>query len=57
MPQNEYVTVKEISLKYDMSARNVRRLISKLTENCSEATLYKDKNHFAEAVAKTPVKS
>jgi hypothetical protein len=45
MQQNEYVTVKEISLKYDMSARNVRRIISKLTENCSEATLYKDKNH------------
>ena len=45
MQANEYVTVKEISLKYDMSARNVRRIISKLTENCSEATLYKDKNH------------
>lgn len=45
MQQNEYVTVKEISLKYGMSARNVRRIIGKLTENCSEATLYKDKNH------------
>ncbi|WP_298221146.1 hypothetical protein [Flavobacterium sp.] len=45
MQQNEYLTVKEISLKYDMSARNVRRIISNLTENCSEATLYKNKNH------------
>jgi hypothetical protein len=45
MQQNEYSTVKEISLKYDMSARNVRKIISKLTDNCSETTLYKNKNH------------
>jgi hypothetical protein len=45
MQQNEYLTVKEISLKYDMSARNVRKIISKLTDNCSETTLYKNKNH------------
>lgn len=45
MQQNEYKTVKEISTKFDMSTRNVRRIISKLTDNCSEATLYKDKNH------------
>jgi hypothetical protein len=45
MQQNEYLTVKEISLKYDMSARNVRRIINKLTNNCSEATLYKNKKH------------
>ena len=44
MQQNEYLTVKEISIKYDMGARNVRKIISKLTESCSEATLYKNKN-------------
>ena len=42
MQQNEYVTVNEISLKYDMTTRNVRKIISKLTENCSETTLYKN---------------
>lgn len=45
MQQNEYLTVKEISLKYNISARNVRRIISKLTDECSEATLYKNRNH------------
>lgn len=44
MQQNEYLTVKEISIKYEMGARNVRKIISKLTETCSEATLYKNKN-------------
>lgn len=28
-----------------MSARNVRRIISTLTESCSEDTLYQNKNH------------
>lgn len=45
MQQNEYLTVKEISKKYDMSARNIRRIISNLTEDFGEETLYKDKNH------------
>ena len=44
MQQNEYLTTKEISIKYDMTTRNVRKIISKLTESCSEATLYKNKN-------------
>jgi hypothetical protein len=45
MQQNEYLKVKEISIKYNMSARNVRRIISKIAENYSEAMLYKDKNN------------
>lgn len=45
MQQNEYLTVKEISTKYEMSTRNVRRIISKLMGNCSETTLYKNKNN------------
>ena len=44
MHQNEYLTVKEISTKYEMCTRNVRRIISNLTDNCSEAMLYKNKN-------------
>ena len=45
MQQNEYLTVKEISKKYDMSARNIRRIISNLTQDFGEKTLYKDKSH------------
>jgi transcriptional antiterminator len=45
MQQNEYLTVKEISLKYDMSARNVRRIIGKLNEKYSEASLHKNKKN------------
>ena len=45
MQTNEYLSVKEISTKYDMSARNVRRIISKIAENYSEVMLYKDKNN------------
>lgn len=44
MQQNEYFTVKEISSKYEMTTRNVRRIISSLADNCSEAMLYKNKN-------------
>lgn len=44
MHKNEYLTVKDISNKYLMSTRNVRRIISTLENNCSESTLYKDKN-------------
>jgi hypothetical protein len=45
MVKNEYLTVKEISKIYDMSARNIRRIINKLKGSYTEATLYKDKNH------------
>lgn len=45
MLKNEYLTVKDISEKYMMSTRNVRRIINTLEDNCSEATLYKDKNN------------
>ena len=45
MQQNEYLTVKEISRKYDMTTRNVRKIISNLTNNCSEIMLYKNKKH------------
>lgn len=45
MQQNEYFTVKEISSKYEMTTRNVRRIINNLTNNQSEAMLYKNKNH------------
>ena len=45
MQQNEYLKVKEISSKYDMTARNVRRIISKIAENYSEVMLYKNKNN------------
>ncbi len=45
MQKNEYLTVKDISNKYMMSTRNVRRIISTLENKCSEATLYKDKNN------------
>lgn len=45
MLKNEYLTVKDISNKYMMSTRNVRRIISTLENNCSESTLYKDKNN------------
>lgn len=44
MQTNEYLSVKEISTKYDMSARNVRRIISKLTDDYSNELLYKNKN-------------
>lgn len=44
MQQNEYLTVKEISSKYEMTTRNVRRIISSLTDNCSETMLHKNKN-------------
>jgi hypothetical protein len=45
MQQNEYLTVKEISLNYNVSARNVRKIINKLTTNYSDASLHKNKNH------------
>jgi hypothetical protein len=44
MQKNEYVTVREISAKYEMCTRNVRRIISNLTNNQSESMLYKNKN-------------
>jgi hypothetical protein len=45
MQENEYLTVKEISSKYNMTTRNVRKIISNLTNNCSETMLYKNKKH------------
>lgn len=44
MQKNEYVTVREISAKYEMCTRNVRRIISNLTDNQSESMLHKNKN-------------
>jgi hypothetical protein len=45
MQKNEYLTVKDISEKYMMSTRNVRRIITTLENKYSEETLYKDKNN------------
>lgn len=45
MQQKEYFTVNEISAKYEISTRNIRRIINELKDAFSEATLYKDKNH------------
>jgi len=45
MQKNEYLTVKDISQKYMMSTRNVRRIITTLENKCSDETLYKDKNN------------
>ena len=41
---NEYLTVKEISRSVNMTMRNVRRIVSKLKEDKSEALIFKDKN-------------
>lgn len=45
MQKNEYFTVNEVSKKFEVSSRNVRRIIAVLEQNTSNELLYKDKNH------------
>jgi hypothetical protein len=42
---NEYLTVKEISRKVNMTMRNVRKIVSKLKNEKSESLIHKDKNN------------
>ncbi len=42
---NEYMTVKEISLKVNMTMRNVRKIIASLITEKSELMIHKDKNN------------
>jgi hypothetical protein len=46
MLKNEYFTVKNISEKFEVSSRNVRRIIAQLEQKTSNDLLYKDNNHI-----------
>ena len=45
MTKNEYFTVSEVSKKFDVSARNVRKIIGSLETDTSNLLLHKDKKH------------
>ncbi len=46
MSNQEYLTVTEISNHYNVSKRNIRRIINKLCDETSDDMLYKDSNGY-----------
>jgi hypothetical protein len=45
MIQKEYLTIKEISQKYNLSTRHVRRLVAKKVNETTKELIHKDENN------------